>query len=335
MSDCRMRMVAAKICGWSRLAAWLLLAACSQDAPTPADSVLPSPDTRPAGLVAPEAEWRVLASGYVYTDAPAVSASGELFFAAPMQDRIFRMPIAGEPAVFAADTQMAMGLNFAADGRLYACSNRGASIVAYSTAAQRTVVYQGELTPLPGNPDAAGEFCNDVAVRRDGGLWFTDRVNERVLFLGPEGDLQVVADGFRPNGIQLSLDEQLLVVTDSNAPRLWAFAVQTDGSLREQPGYFPAVRTVSRRGAEDVRGRPGSNGLTVDADGRFYLSSFYGIQVYDRDGRYLGAIDKPAGFVSNLTFAGADRRMLVATGVKSIWGLTMQVAGPAAPARAK
>lgn len=322
--------------GWlARAAALTMLAGCSGDPETSGGDGPPRPpEPRPVELVAADARWSELSQGYVYTDSPTVSATGELYFAAPFQNRIYRVNRQGAIEVFAENTEMAMGLMFGAAGRLYACSNRGASIVAYNAEGQRTVLYQGELTPLPKQPKAPGEFCNDVAVGGDGGLWYTDRVNERVMYLSPGGVVKVAAAGFRPNGLVLSLDEQLLVVTDSNEPRLWAFAVQPEGELIELPDYFPPVKTLAKLGRENVAGRPGTNGLTVDAAGRFYLTSFYGLQIFAPDGAYLGVIDKPTAFVSNLTFAGPDRATLVATGVNSIWELPMRVNGPPLPALA-
>jgi gluconolactonase len=315
---------------------WLValgaVAGCTGDPETAAGDGAAPPEPRPAELVAADARWAELSQGYVYTDSPTVSAAGELYFAAPFQNRIYRVTPQGAIEVFADDTAMGMGLSFGADGLLYACSNRAASIVAYDAAGQRVVLYQGELTPLPEQPKAPGEFCNDVAVRSGGGLWYTDRVNERVMYLGPDGSVKEVAAGFRPNGTVLSRDEQLLVVTDSKEPRLHAFAVQDDGDLTELPDYFPPVKTLERLGRENVAGRPGTNGLTVDAAGRFYLTSFYGVQIFAPDGAYLGAIDKPAAFISNLTFAGPDRSTLVATGVNGIWELPMRVSGPPLPA---
>ncbi|MEE4186230.1 MAG: SMP-30/gluconolactonase/LRE family protein [Gammaproteobacteria bacterium] len=327
---------------WRKTVSWLALAvamvglaACTGDPDSPATDAAgppPPPEPRPAELVPAEARWSELSQGYVYTDSPAVSAAGELYFAAPFQNRIYRVTAAGAIEVFAENTAMGMGLMFGADGRLYACSNRAASIVAYNAAGQRTVLYQGALTPLPDQPKAPGEFCNDLAVRSDGGLWYTDRVNERVMYLSPDGAVSIAAAGFRPNGAVLSLDEQLLAVTDSNEPLLRAFAVQPDGGLTELPDYFPPVKTLEKLGRENVAGRPGTNGLTVDAAGRFYLTSFYGVQIFAPDGGYIGVIDKPAAFISNLTFAGPGRTRLVATGVNGLWELPMNVSGPPLPA---
>lgn len=313
------------------LIAVLALTSCADapEAERPAeDAAAAAPAPRPAGLTEDDAAWELVAQGYVYTDSPVPGPSGELYFAAPIQNRIYRLNPDDSIDVFAEATAMAMGLTLGADGRIYGCSNRGARIVAYDLTGAVTTLYQGEVTPLPDKPNAPGEFCNDVAISAGGEIWYTDRVNRRVMHLAQDGTVREVAAGFRPNGTVLSADGTVLAVTDSLEPVLHAFQVGEGGALTEVPEYFPPVRMIKKLGEENVEGRPGTNGMTVDADGRFYMTSFYGIQVFAADGSYVGVIEKPAGFVSNLVFGGRERKTLYATGVNGIWRLAMQVQGP-------
>jgi len=309
-----------------------MLAGCSEAPPTSAANVeslpAPAPLPRPGGLAAADASWELVARGYIYTDSPVALEGDEVLFAAPIQNHIYRVNTDGNVSVFDQDTEHTMGLVMGADGLIYGCRNRGGQIVRYDAAGARETLLQGEITPLPGKPNAPGEFCNDVAVAENGNVWFTDRVNRRIYLLRPDGSVAEVASGFRGNGIVLSADGQTIAVTDSNEPRLWAFAVGADGSLTERPDFFGPVNTVTRLGDEVIaEGRPGTNGMTVDSEGRYYLASFYGIQVYASDGAYIGVIDKPKGFVSNLIFAGAERDWLYATTTDGVWRLPMQVKG--------
>lgn len=288
----------------------------------------PPAESLPPGIVAAESEWETVARGFVYTASPLSDGAQGLYFAEPIQNRIYHIHSDGTLTVFTEDTGMNMGLARGPDERIYGCRNRSAQIVVYAPDGSFEVLLQGELTPLPGQPQAPGEFCNDLAINAAGGIWYTDRVNRRVMYLAPDLTVRVVADGFRPNGIVLSPDEQLLVVTDSNEPRLWAFAVGDNGALAELPDYFPAVRTVDWLGDEPIApGRPGTNGMTVDSDGRFYLTSFYGIQVFERDGRYIGSIASPSGFVSDVGFAGGELEYLYATGINGVYRRLMQARG--------
>ena len=287
---------------------------------------LPPP---PAEIVDANAQWETVVSGYVYSDSPAVNAAGEIYYSANTQNKIFQLDAADRVRMFDDNTALTMGLMFGPDGRLYGCRNSDAQIVAYDiTRGRREVILQGKLTPIPGRPNAPAEFCNDLVVNSEGKIWFTDRVNQGVVYIPAKGESRVVAQGFRPNGIALSPDEKILAVTDSNVPMLHAFEVAADGSLTEIRDYFAPVRMIeSLANDESTRGRPGTNGMTIDSDGRFYVTSFYGIQVFDRRGQYVGVIEAPKGYTSNITFGGPELNILYATGRKGVYRIPTKVRG--------
>ena len=311
----------------------LLVAACG-DAPTPQQAVPrnppPPPDLPPPpGLVAEGAEWERLASGYTFSEGPAAALDGTVYYAEPIFAHLYKISEAGEITQLDRETQMTMGLVMGADGFIYACRNRAAQIVRYSTDGNYDVLLQGEMTPLRNSPASPGEFCNDLAVNAAGGIWFTDRLNGRVMYLDPDGEVRVVAEGWRPNGIVLSADRKMIAVTDSNESRLHAFAVGENGALTEVPDFFDAVRVVdlSEEDKRKFSSRSGADGMTVDSEGRFYLASFYGIQVFGPDGKYIGVVARPKAFVSNLTFGGKNFDWLYATGRTGLFRLKMQVQG--------
>jgi gluconolactonase len=282
----------------------------------------------PEGIVVNGATWETLADGYVYTDGPAADSKGNVFFAEVVSNRLLQINSAGEVATVDETTAMTMGLVIGPDGLLYGCRNRDAQIIRYNEEGEVAVLLQGELSPLPNKPNQPGEFCNDLAINSAGGIWFTDRINRSVMYLDPDGSVKAVAEGFRPNGIVLSADRQLISVTDSIDSVLHAFSVGKEGELTELPDYFDPIMTVERIGAEEiVAGRPGSNGMTVDSDGRFYVATFYGIQLFDSKGRYVGVIRAPKGFMSNLTFGGPGYGWLYVTGRVGVYRLDMQTHG--------
>jgi sugar lactone lactonase YvrE len=290
----------------------------------PAGPNLPPPE----GLVADGAEWETVAEGYVFTDAPTADSEGNVFYAEPIFNHLYRISPAGEIVKIDENTQMTMGLIMGADGFIYACRNRAAQIVRYSMQGEHEVLYQGEMTPLKNNPDAPGEFCNDLAINAEGGIWFTDRVNQKVMYLDPDGNLREVAGGFRGNGIVLSADRRILAVTNSIEPRLHAFEVGENGALTEIENFFDPLLTVGQLGQEQIaEGRPGTDGMTVDTDGRFYAATFYGVQVFDRNGKYIGVVSRPKPFISNLGFGGPKRDWLYASGRLGLYRLKMQVKG--------
>jgi gluconolactonase len=278
----------------------------------------------PPGIIT--GKWEKVIKTYNYSDAPAVDSEGNLYYAAIVQQRIYKRTPAGETSVFDEGTARTMGLAFAADGRLIACRNLDAQIVAYDMQGGREVLMQGELTPDPASrgPEKKMEFCNGLVVSSSGDIWFNDRLNEQIIHLGPDGQHKVVASGFRPNGIILSSDEKMLVTTDSNKPRLWAFDIQEDGSLQENSGFFDPIVVVDLPNQKaSMVGKPGTNGMTMDDQGRYYVTSYVGIQVFDPDGKYLGLIEIPS-LLSGLVFGGPEGGYLYATGRAGLYRTTIE-----------
>lgn len=299
------------LASFSIAAASLLLIQCG-GTPGPA---MPEPE----GILAADTGWQLVGEGYVYADGVAVRADGTMFYTDVTNWLIYREEADGSLTVFADNTGEAKGMMFGPDGRLYACRNAYGEIVAYNEDGSYDVVLAGEPVEVIGNPRAEPEFCNDLVVTSKGLIYFSDRANREVRLLRPDGKLETVASGYRPNGIIMAPDESRLYTTDSNNPRLVAFDVQPDGTLVEIEGFFEPILTVNALGEEKVAaGRPGTNGMTVDADGRVYATGFAGVHVYSPEGKLLGLIPWPEGFVSNLTFGGPDFNVLYLTGVQKV-----------------
>jgi len=180
---------------------------------------------------------------------------------------------------------------------------------------------------------------NDVVVRRDGTIWFTDPSYGYLQGFRPEpqvGDyvyrfdpgscrLSVVADRFdKPNGLAFSPDEQILYVTDSGANaepgsyhvgrphHVVAFDVLDGRHLG--PGRLFAVTT------------PGfPDGLKVDRAGRVYASASSGVQVFSQAGDLIGQISLPGAV--NFTFGGPGGQVLFITTDTAIWAAVLATAG--------
>jgi gluconolactonase len=169
---------------------------------------------------------------------------------------------------------------------------------------------------------------NDVVVRSDGTIWFTDpsyghrqrfRPEPELLDLvyryDPRGDrLTVAADSFdKPNGLAFSPDERMLYVADNGRPHhLLAFEVRRDGSLHRR--RILAIGTPEH-----------PDGLKTDSEGRIYASARHGIQVYDPAGDLLGEISLPGAV--NFTFGGPERNVLFITADTAIWAAVLNAKG--------
>lgn len=168
---------------------------------------------------------------------------------------------------------------------------------------------------------------NDLVVRSDGALWFTDPPyglgrkrgelgRNHLFFLGPESEkLVIAAKGFdRPNGVCLSPDEKRLYVADSGrVPRIRVFEVAKDGSLSRG--------RVFRRIA---KGRP--DGIRCDGAGRVWAAVGDGVRVFSPEGRLVARIPLPER-ATNLCFGGRNGRTLFITTPTSLY--SVEIGGPA------
>jgi len=212
-------------------------------------------------------------------------------------------------------------------GRLVACSGGLRAIIRQEPDGQWHVLcdrYQGKRLNSP----------NDLVVKSDGTIWFTDPpygitepnqgyggVQEQpgsyVYRFNPttvEIDA-VITDMLRPNGLTFSPDEQLLYVSDSSAFNI----ADGDHHVRVYDVVVGQGATNGRVFAEINLGQP--DGLRVDQQGNVWVSSKDSVQVYAVDGKRLGKILVPET-VANLTFGGQNGdRLIIAAGhsLYAIW----------------
>jgi gluconolactonase len=235
------------------------------------------------GLVAlVEGDWSLVAGGFGFTEGP-VWRDDALYFSDIPNSRIHRWRD-GATGVFREPSGQTNGLALDREGRLLACEHAGRRLSRETGGAFEGVAtaYEGKRLNSP----------NDVVVRSDGRIFFTDPpygITEEqrelpyngVFAVGPTGELALLATDFdRPNGLALSPDERTLYIADTNRFHVRAFSVAADGSLSDGR-VFAEMRE---------RGRP--DGMKVDGDGRLYVSAG-SLQVFAPDGRPLGLLDCP------------------------------------------
>jgi gluconolactonase len=259
-------------------------------------------------LIAGE-DWQLVSEGHRHTDGPAVNDKGELFFSDPANDRIHKVGLDGKVTVFAENTNGANGMMFGPDGRLYAGATRSKQIVAYDPAGSSQVI-------------AADVTVNDLAVNVKGDMYFTDSAAKRVWFLPKAGKPRIVDEGIEyPNGVLFSPDQTLLYVSDYAAQLSWAFQIQPDGSLTHKQRYFYVHMP-------DAATRSGADGMTVDADGRVYIATSMGVQVFDQIGKCHAIIPAPfQASLSNVEFGGANLDELYITSGDKVYKRKTKVKG--------
>ena len=260
----------------------------------------------------------LVADGFVFTEGPTWrSAEQRLLFSDVPANTIYQLTPPDDVVVFRADSGEANGLDSDVDGLLLAAEHANRRVS--RTLANGTVVtvaseYLGDPLNSP----------NDIAVRSDGTIYFTDPpyginpATQQVLeFNGvfrvaPNGDLSAEWEGAkstRPNGLVLSPDESVLYVADSTAG-VMVFDVNADGSLSNERAFIETL--------------PIADGMAIDAAGNLFVTTSTGVQVFDRAGEPWGTIVVPDGRApANCAFGGEDTRTLYITARQALYRVSL------------
>jgi len=242
-----------------------------------------------------------------FTEGP-VWIGGRLLFTDIPTNRILELGDGGT-TTFRNNSGGANGLAVDTSGRLIACeggARRVTRSLPASGAAANPIVdsFGGKKLNSP----------NDVVVRADGNLYFTDPnyggadgASNQLPFEGAYridkfGVTTRLAGTFtRANGIALSPDQNTLYVVDNGAAKLLSAPVNADGTV----GAFTVLA--------DLGANNDGDGMAVDDAGNLYVTVKAGVQVFDKAGAKLGTITVPAPQPTNCTFGGSDRKTLFIT----------------------
>ncbi len=290
------------------LVAFLALPAIlsAQDKPAPAfDMSIERLDPAMDALIAPDAKVERLAHGFTWSEGPAWLDGAVVFSDVPKNvayrwkegmtsAEVFLKPSGMTTPREGFREQGSNGLARDAKGRLILCMHGDRRIARHEDGKFVTIAdgFEGKKFNSP----------NDLAIRRNGDIYFTDppygldRTNDSPLkelpFNGvfrvtPEGKVSLLTKDIKwPNGIAFSPDEKRLYVgvSDGRQPHLMVHDVAADGSIANARVFFdPAsLRAKGRKGSCD--------GLKVDARGNVWASGPGGILIISPEGKHLGSI---------------------------------------------
>jgi gluconolactonase len=254
------------------------------------------------GVVASGASWTLAWQGTDNADGLVGTDDGGLLFAQEQPSRVSKLDGTDHVSVLLTGTHGAGALSIDAGGRIVAvqrtCTDPGRSAAAGPCAEPTAIaVLSPERKTLSDNMNGLplGRL-NDLIVAKNGSVYFTSGGAYR---LGPTGQVTSLGENIRANGIVLSGDERVLYVT--NGATILAFDVQPDGTTSGRRDFA----TLAAGGAGD--------GMAIDAEGRVYVTSNPGVQVFATDGTYLGLILTPRAVIS-VAFSGAGKRTLYVVG---------------------
>lgn len=286
------------------------------------------------GVVAAGTRVEVVREGFAATEGPIALADGALAFTENSANRVVRVGTDGAISTLVDQAGGPNALALTADGAILAVQTVTPAIA--EIAPQRRVL----ASTFEGRPF---NRINDLALAQSGHVYFTDpgvvppsaagqpRVQPATGFyhLDPQGRVVLVASDIRrPNGVVLSPDERTLYVADSWGRDFYAYSVATDGSLSNRRAF------ATLAGFAELPEGPtsGADGIAVDSEGRVYVATRAGVEVFSPQGAALGVIALPKQ-PQNLAFAGADRSILYVVGRGSVFRIPTQAHGVDRPGK--
>lgn len=272
-------------------------------------------------LVAADAKVETLSSALQFCEGPVwLAAEQALVFSDIPAGKLLRWT-AKDGVVEWQASEQSNGNTLDREGRLLSCQHAARNVVRREADGKLTVLadrHDGKLLNSP----------NDVVVRNDGSIWFTDptyglqkRKREQpgnlVFRLDPKTTaLTVVQEDFHePNGLCFAPDHARLYVADSGRKqRIGAFPVLADGTL----------------GKPDFWIEGGSDGMRCDQLGNLYTTNLEGVRVFSPAGKHLFTIALDE-IPTNCAFGGKNGTDLFVTARKHLYRVPLRVAGAAMP----
>lgn len=273
-----------------------------------------------------------LATGFLFTEGPIWMPDGYLLFSDIPGNRIYKWSPEEGVEVWREPSDFANGQTTDQQGRLITCEHGNRRVS--RTEPDGTVVtlaegYQGKRLNSP----------NDVVVKSDGTVYFTDPVAFNIkpeeveqecygLYrILPDSSVERLADDINyPNGLAFSPDESILYVVDSERRHIRAFDICPDGTL-----------THSRVFADMNHPQTGFNsavpdGMKIDIEGHLYVAGADGIWVFEPDGTWLGILvprsdQRHSEPPANCAWGDSDLKSLYVTACSSIYRFRVKIPG--------
>lgn len=272
-------------------------------------------------MTKPDLKAAKLAGDFKFTEGPLWLAGEEaLLFSDIPANRIVRFK-EGKSETFREPSGNSNGLTLDKQGRLIACEHGNRRVSRAEKDGSITVLadrYEGKRLNSP----------NDVVVRSDGGIYFTDppygvKDEEReldfqgVYRISPDGrDLTLlVRDFVKPNGLAFSPDEKVLYVADTEGGHIRAFDVRNDGTL-ENGREWAKIEWP--------------DGMKVDVAGNLYCTGSKGVVIFDPRGAEIGVVTAPE-MPANCAFGGKDWKTLFMTCRTGLYSVEVVTPGIAVP----
>ena len=229
------------------------------------------------------------------------------------------------------------------NGNLVVCDMMGHRIVEMTTNGEVVKVladkYEGK--PIDGP--------NDVVTDTKGGFYFTDpqftmepekfQPGRAVYYVSPGGKVTRITEPNEfamPNGIVLSPDGKTLYINNCYDDEswypvksekdnfIWAYDVNPDGTVsngRKFAQLFLTENVLDRKGKSSS-----ADGMAIDKQGNLYVATYYGVQIFNSKGEFVGMINLPS-FPVSLCFGGDDMKTLYIVSYSKVYRIRTNMEG--------
>lgn len=287
------------------------------------DQTPPQVTVTPAipGVVAEGTPITFIKDGFDGTEGPLAYEDGSVLFTETRANRIVRIAEDGTVSEFLQQSKGANGLALNAQGDIVAVQTQEPQIAVIYPPAHARVLTKGPAEHALNRP-------NDLVLDKKGGVYFTDpgpanSPHPAFYYLSPNGKLLTLGHDIpRPNGIQLSPDEQTLYVANTYGEYILAYDVAADGSVGKSRNFAKLTGLKTTETGQSS----GADGLAVDNLGRLYVASNDGVQIFSPKGEALGSIALPKP-PQNLAFAGKDKKTLYVVGRGAVYKISTLTPG--------
>ena len=272
-------------------------------------------------------KWELVVDGLGFADAPCGDDKGNFYYSdMRSKEGIFKVAPDGKITPLfpeSAGAQSISGAKFGPDGRLYCCQGKQTRVIAMEIPSGKIEVLAEDMRP------------NDLIVSHDGLVFVTETPKKQITLINPKTKKVVAAHTGSlnaPNGLTLSPGQDTLAVSEYRGLHVWTFRVGADGSLDAAANYM-TMRTKIKPEAEraalptiDTASR--GDGMTMDENGRYYVATGLGVQVFDPTGRECGLIPKPTdGPMTSVYLGGPGGNNLYTTCKDKIFKLKVKAKG--------
>jgi gluconolactonase len=277
-------------------------------------------------VVAPGVQPELVSEIFQNTEGPIGVPDGSLYVSDTLASRTYHLDANGGNLAFEREnTNRGNGIALMRDGTMLWAEGDGPRI-------SKKNPNGGYMNIMPGfrlfQP-------NDLIVDAKGGIYFTDPgprpvvpgLKVYVYYLPPGAKQPITIDDSvpRPNGITISPDSRTLYVDNTIGTTVYRYDIQPDGTVKNKR---PFAELHDIKAGEEGFG----DGMAIDRDGRLYVTTLTGIQIFDAGGKYLGTIKVPRQ-PSNVAFAGTDKKTLYITARQGLYRIKMLSQGPDRPGK--